>query len=79
MSSDSNDSAASEAGAGRRALRTLAHDLGNLASRLTMLSANLQAQIPDPAGRSDAVALLEDTARRLREVITGIREVERGL
>jgi len=61
--------------AGRqRALRTLAHDLGNLAYRLTFLTENLKRQIPDPAHREEAVALLEDTTAKLRATIASLRE-----
>jgi hypothetical protein len=63
----------------RAALRTVAHDLGNLASRLTLLSANLQAQIPDEGRRSEAVSLLEDTAMKIRQAIGKLREVERDV
>lgn len=79
MDPDSPDPRPPSAGPGGPALRSVAHDLGNLAARLTMLSANLQAQIPDEGHRSEAVALLEDTALRLREAITKLREAGRGL
>ncbi len=58
----------------QRALRSLAHDLGNLAYRLTFLTENLKNQIPDPAHREEAVTLLEDTAARLRATIASLRE-----
>ena len=58
-------------------LRSLAHDLGNLAYRLTFLSANLESQIPDPGQRAEAVALLHDTSERLRQAIELLREVGR--
>ena len=59
------------------ALKSLAHDLGNLAYRLSFLSANLEAQIPDPGHRAEAVALLHDTNIRLRQAIDLLREVAR--
>ena len=55
--------------------KSLAHDLGNLAYRLTFLSANLEAQIPDPGHRDEAVALLRDTTTRLHQAIEKLREV----
>jgi len=62
------------AAARQRALRTLAHDLGNLAYRLTFLAENLRHQIPDPGHRDEAVALLEDTVSRMRATIASLRE-----
>ncbi|HEY3174794.1 MAG TPA: hypothetical protein VGK94_03440 [Candidatus Polarisedimenticolia bacterium] len=79
MGSEPDSSAAPPASAMRAALRTVAHDLGNLASRLTLLSANLQAQIPDEGRRSEAVSLLEDTAMKIRQAIGKLREVERDV
>jgi hypothetical protein len=58
----------------QRALRTLAHDLGNLAYRLNFLTENLRRQIPDAVHREEAVALLEDTAAKLRATIATLRE-----
>lgn len=58
-------------------LRTVAHDLGNLAYRLSLLSANLSAQIADPGHRGEAVALLQDTADRLRKAADRLRELTR--
>ncbi len=60
---------------GREALRGVAHDLGNLASRLTLLSENLKDRIGEPEARDEAVALLEDTTVRLRLLARRIREV----
>ena len=60
-------------GAREPILRTLAHDLGNLAYRLDFLTRNLSSQIPDLAHRQEAVALLEDTSARLREAIARLR------
>ena len=57
-------------------LKSLAHDLGNLAYRLTFLSANLQTQIPDPAQRDEAGALLRDTDAKLRRTIETLRRME---
>ena len=59
------------------ALKSLAHDLGNLAYRLTFLSANLQTQIPDAVHREEAVSLLRDTDERLRRMIEMLREFEK--
>jgi len=58
----------------QRALRTMAHDLGNLAYRLTFLTENLRRQIPDTTHREEAVSLLEDTLSRLRATIDTLRE-----
>lgn len=58
----------------QRALRTVAHDLGNLAYRLTFLTENLRRQIPDAAHREEAVSLLEDTLSKLRAAIDSLRE-----
>ena len=58
----------------KRALRSIAHDLGNLAYRLTFLAENLRRQIPDPAHRDEAVALLEDTLAKLKATIASLRE-----
>jgi hypothetical protein len=52
----------------------MAHDLGNLAYRLTFLTENLRTQIPDPAHRDEAVALLEDTLSKLNATIASLRE-----
>ena len=56
-------------------VKSLVHDLGNLAYRLTFLTANLQAQIPDAGHREEALALLRDTTTRLQEAIEKLREV----
>lgn len=66
---------ASDPGTSREVLKGLAHDLGNLAFRLTLLSANLESQIADAAERAEAVAMLRDTTERLRQVIEKLREV----
>ena len=58
-------------------VKNLVHDLGNLAYRLTFLTANLQAQIPDPGHREEALALLRDTTARLQEAIERLRKVGR--
>ena len=57
------------------ALKTLAHDLGNLAYRLSFLSENLKHQIADTESRREATELLDDTAARLREGIEKLREI----
>ena len=56
-------------------LKGLIHDLGNLAYRLTFLSANLETRIPDPRQRDESIALLQDTTERLRLVIEKLKEV----
>ena len=61
----------------RRAIRSVAHDLGNLSYRLTFLIQNLQAQNADACSRAEAVTLLEDTAARLDQLIEKLREVEK--
>jgi len=54
--------------------KRIAHDLGNLAYRLTLLAENLRSQIQDEARRDQAVALLADTAARLREAASSLGE-----
>ena len=61
------------------ALKSLAHDLGNLAYRLTFLAANLESQIPDPVQRTEAAALLQDTNTRLGQIIERLREVAKDV
>ena len=56
-------------------LKGLIHDLGNLAYRLTFLSANLETRIPDRQQRDESIALLQDTTERLQRVIEKLREV----
>lgn len=73
MSSDQENPAA---GSTARTLRSLAHDLSNLAYRLDFFRLNLGAQIPDEAARSGAEALLADTTDALRRVIKRLREVQ---
>ena len=73
MSSDQENPAA---GSAARTLRSLAHDLGNLAYRLDFFRLNLKGQIPDEAARSSADALLADTTESLRRVIERLREVQ---
>jgi hypothetical protein len=58
-------------------LRGLVHDLGNLAYRLTFLSANLKTQIPDPTHRGEAVDLLIDTTDKLNQIIEKLRKAGR--
>ena len=60
----------------RKALRSVAHDLGNLSYRLTFFSENLKAQVPDSPFRAEAIALLEDTTSRIRHLIQMVRNVE---
>jgi len=67
---------ASDPGRSGEVLKSLAHDLGNLAYRLSFLSANLESQIPDTSHRAEAVALLRDTTQRLQHVIEKLREVQ---
>ena len=69
---------AAESGDSSEVLRGLAHDLGNLAYRLTFLTANLQSQIPDPAHRGEAIDLLNDTTDKLGQIIEKIRKVGRN-
>ena len=70
MAADSGDSS--------EVLRGVVHDLGNLAYRLTFLSANLQAQIPDPTHRGEALDLLIDTTDKLNQMIEKLRKVGRN-
>ncbi|HET6372976.1 MAG TPA: hypothetical protein VFG76_06700, partial [Candidatus Polarisedimenticolia bacterium] len=56
--------------------KSVAHDLGNLSYRLTFLAENLRAQIPEPGHRADALALLEDTTARMRQIIEKLRGME---
>jgi len=60
----------------RQALRSMAHDLGNLSYRLIIFSGNLRAQVPDMPFRAEAIALLEDTTARLGHIIQMVRNVE---
>ena len=69
---------ASDSGRTGELLKSLAHDLGNLAYRLTFLSANLEAQIPDPGHRDEALSLLRDTTARLQQAIEKLREVRKN-
>ena len=59
----------------RQALKSVAHDLGNLSYRLTFFSENLKAQVPDTPFRAEAIALLEDTTARLSHIIQMVRNV----
>lgn len=61
--------APSEAGA-----NLLVHDLKNLAGRLSMLGQNLDLNYDDPLFKTSALALLEDTVRHLKQLVTDIRE-----
>jgi hypothetical protein len=79
MSPVSSSSEEPTADSPRPRLRALAHDLGNLSYRLSFLTLNLKAQIPDPGHRAEAVALLEDTTARLQQVIEKLREVDRDV
>ncbi len=63
------------AGGHSRTLRALAHDLGNLAYRLTFLSENLKRQIADPEERDEAAAMIDDTVAKLRAGIETLREI----
>lgn len=56
-------------------LRSLAHDLSNLAYRLSFLTANLEAQIPGSRERGEATALLQDTTRSLERIVARLREM----
>ncbi|MFQ5701091.1 MAG: hypothetical protein ACE5HU_04525 [Acidobacteriota bacterium] len=58
-----------------RTLRTAAHELGNLASRLVFLSASLKSGIRDPAQRQEASEMLEDTHRKLQRMAASIRKI----
>jgi hypothetical protein len=49
----------------RTQLRTAAHDLRNLAYRLSVLTDNLRKEMPSSAARADAGDLLSDTSSRL--------------
>lgn len=53
----------------KRVLKDIAHDLGNLSYRLGLLTENLKAAIPESTSRVEAIALLEDTAKRLRVIV----------
>ena len=59
----------------RSSLSTLAHDVVNLAARLTVLSANLQPLLTNAADRDETTALLGDSTRRLQEVARVLREM----
>ena len=61
----------------RSALSTLAHDVVNLAARLTLLSANLQSRLADPADRDETTALLGDSSQRLQDIARKLREMGR--
>ena len=61
----------------RRALKSVAHDLGNLSYRLTFFTDNLKGQIPDAGFRAEAIALLENTTSRLQQLIEKLRDVEK--
>ena len=61
------------------ALRAIAHDLGNLAYRLTFLRESLARHVPDPAARAEADELLEDTVARLQALTERIREIGRDV
>lgn len=56
-------------------LKSLAHDLGNLANRLSFLGENLRDQLADPGDREEATALLADTTERMRGMMETLREV----
>ena len=69
-----------EAADGRTlALKAIAHDLGNLAYRLTFLRASLARHVPDAAARSDAEELLEDTIAGLQALTGRIRGICRDV
>ena len=55
-------------------LKKLAHDLGNLAYRLTFLTQNLKTQIATPGDRDEATALLEDTTTQMQRIVETLRE-----
>ncbi len=61
----------------RQAIKGAAHDLGNLAYRLTFLTESLRAQIPEAGPRADAIELLEDTTSKLTAIIEKLSEVEK--
>lgn len=63
----------------RSALRTLAHDVGNLAARLMFLSANLHARLTDAAFREETTALLDDSTQRLQEMARKLREMDKDV
>lgn len=52
----------------------LAHELKNLASRLTLLCGNLAANFEDPLFRQSAVGLLNDTAGYLKQIAVDLRD-----
>ncbi len=56
-------------------LKTVAHDLGNLANRLTFLGENLKEQLADSDHRSEAAELLDDTTDRMREMMDTLHEI----
>ena len=58
-------------------LRSVAHDLGNLAYRLTFLGQNLRELVPDASRRDEAVALLDDTASGLQQAAETLRSMDR--
>jgi len=59
----------------RKDLASAAHDLNNLLYRLSILSENLQSEIPEPAARDEARDLLADTSRRLSTIVDRLRRL----
>lgn len=70
-----------------RILSTMAHDMGNLASRLIFLTANLKReltafrQLDESSNESsnETTELLEDTHRQLQRMAVCLREVAKDV
>ena len=60
---------------GVKRLKTVAHDLGNLANRLTFLGENLKEQLADAEHCCEATELLDDTTDRMREMMETLHEI----
>ena len=58
-------------------LRSVAHDIANLAYRLTFLGQNLRELVPDASRRDEAIALLDDTASGLQRAAETLRSIDR--
>ncbi len=59
----------------RKLLRSAAHDLRNLAYRLTFLTASLEKDMAPSAARTEASDLLADTTARLNSIAEELRRL----
>jgi signal transduction histidine kinase len=56
-------------------LRSVAHDLRNLAYRLSILSENLEREMSPSTTREEARELLADTTERLNRIAETLRKI----